>query len=203
MTLLSWWSVRGSDSQGLQPGPGVLHRVLHAGPADRGNTNPVLSYVAAQLIGCTLGVLLAHVMFELPVVQISTHARGGAALFLSEVVATYGLLLVVLSGVKERDAPWLVAAWIGAAYWFTASTSFANPAITVARSLTDSFAGIRPSDVPAFLIAQCLGALLAFGVGRLLFDPTENVSYDQCRDQSAGTDMASPLRSGTPGELRS
>jgi glycerol uptake facilitator-like aquaporin len=108
-------------------------------------------------------------MFELPIVQASTHIRTGPAQWLAEGVATLGLVLVVLGHRRSEDAPWMVAAWIGAAYWFTASTSFANPAITIARSLSDTFAGIRPIDVPAFIAAQIVGALAAIALGRLLF----------------------------------
>lgn len=130
-----------------------------------------LSYIAVQIAGCCIGTLLAHAMFDLPVLQTSTHVRSGPAQFVSEIVATCGLLLVVLGHRRERDAPWLVASWIGAAYWFTASTSFANPAITIARALTDTFSGIRPVDVPAFVLAQLIGATLAAGSSRLLFNP--------------------------------
>jgi glycerol uptake facilitator-like aquaporin len=108
-------------------------------------------------------------MFELPLVQSSLHVRTGPAQWLAEAVATFGLLLVVLGHRRAQDAPWMVAGWIGAAYWFTASTSFANPAITIARSLSDTFAGIRPVDAPAFIAAQMVGALLALPVGLNLF----------------------------------
>jgi glycerol uptake facilitator-like aquaporin len=127
------------------------------------------SYVAVQIVGCCAGAVLAHAMFGLAWVQTSAHVRAGAAQWLAELVATFGLLLVVLGHDRARDACWMVAAWIGAAYWFTASTSFANPAITIARSLTHTFAGIRPNDVPAFVCAQLAGALLALGTARLLF----------------------------------
>ena len=126
-------------------------------------------YTAAQIAGCCLGALLAHVMFELPVWQASAHVRTGPAQWLAEGVATFGLLLVVLGHRRSEDAPWMVAAWIGAAYWFTASTSFANPAITIARSLTNTFSGIRPVDMPAFILAQFAGALTALAVARALF----------------------------------
>lgn len=126
-------------------------------------------YALVQIIGCCLGALVAHAMFELPLLQASTHIRTGPAQWLAEFVATFGLLLVVLGHRRPSDAPWMVAGWIGAAYWFTASTSFANPAITIARSLTDTFAGIRPADVPAFIGAQLLGAILALLVARPLF----------------------------------
>lgn len=126
-------------------------------------------YATAQVGACCLGTLLAHAMFELPMLQASAHLRAGSAQWLSEGVATFGLLLVVVGHRRAEDAPWMVAAWIGAAYWFTASTSFANPAITIARALTDTFSGIRPADVPAFILAQLAGALAALGVARLLF----------------------------------
>jgi glycerol uptake facilitator-like aquaporin len=130
----------------------------------------LLGYCAAQVAGCCAGALLAHLMFALPVLQASTHVRAGPAQWLAEVVATFGLLLVVIGHRRSADAPWMVAGWIGAAYWFTASTSFANPAITIARSLTDTFSGIRPVDVPGFVVAQLAGALAALAVGRVLFD---------------------------------
>jgi glycerol uptake facilitator-like aquaporin len=110
-------------------------------------------------------------MFALPLLQTSLHVRTGAAQWLAEAVATLGLLLVVLGHRRASDAPWMVASWIGAAYWFTASTSFANPAITIARSLSDTFAGIRPGDAPLFIFAQLAGALAALGIARLLFTP--------------------------------
>jgi len=129
----------------------------------------VAAYVIAQVGGCCLGALLAHAMFELPLVQASLHARAGSAQCLSEAVATFGLLLVVLGHRRTEDAPWIVAAWIGAAYWFTASTSFANPAITIARSLSDTFAGIRPQDVAPFILAQLMGAFAGYYTAGLLF----------------------------------
>jgi glycerol uptake facilitator-like aquaporin len=127
------------------------------------------AYAVAQVLGCCAGTWLAHLMFELPVWQLSTHVRSGPAQWLAEGVATFGLLLVVLGHRRAEDAPWMVAAWIGAAYWFTASTSFANPAITVARSLSDTFAGIRPGDAPAFIGAQLAGAIAGWRVAKRLF----------------------------------
>jgi glycerol uptake facilitator-like aquaporin len=127
------------------------------------------AYAITQIIGCCAGALLPHVMFELPLWQLSTHIRSGPAQWLSESVATFGLLLVVLGHRRSADAPWMVAAWIGAAYWFTASTSFANPAIAIARSLTNTFSGIRPVDVPAFIVAQFVGALGAFAIAKMIF----------------------------------
>jgi glycerol uptake facilitator-like aquaporin len=128
-----------------------------------------IAYGSVQILCCCAGALLAHAMFELPLIQHSLHARAGPAQCLSEGVATFGLLLVILGGRRSEDAPWMVAAWIGAAYWFTASTSFANPAITIARSLSDTFAGIRPQDAPAFILSQLTGALLAYFVAPRLF----------------------------------
>jgi len=127
------------------------------------------AYAVIQILGCCAGAILAHAMFSLPLVQSSVHARTGIAQWLAEFVATFGLLLVVLGHRKAEDAPWMVAAWIGAAYWFTSSTSFANPAITIARALSDTFAGISPSHVPAFIVAQFFGALAALPVARWLF----------------------------------
>jgi glycerol uptake facilitator-like aquaporin len=128
-----------------------------------------VGYVLAQILGCCAGACLAHAMFEMPLLQIATRARTGTAQWLAEGVATFGLIVVVLGNRRPRDAGWMVAAWIGAAYWFTASTSFANPAITVARSLTNTFSGIRPADVLDFIAAQLAGALIALLCYRLLF----------------------------------
>ena len=127
------------------------------------------AYALIQILGCCAGAIVAHAMFSLPLIQSSVHERTGFAQWLAEYVATLGLLLVILGHRKAQDAPWMVAAWIGAAYWFTSSTSFANPAITVARALSNTFAGISPSHVPAFILAQLLGALAAVPAARLLF----------------------------------
>ena len=126
-------------------------------------------YAAIQIVGCCAGAWIAHAMFELPVWQLSTHVRTGPAQWLAEGVATFGLLLIVIGHHRSEDAPWMVAAWIGAAYWFTASTSFANPAITIARSLTNTFSGIRPADVLPFIGAQFVGGLVALAAARALF----------------------------------
>ena len=131
------------------------------------------TYTVIQILGCCAGALIAHVMFELPVWQLSAHIRTGPAQWLAEGIATFGLLLVVLGHRRSEDAPWMVAAWIGAAYWFTASTSFANPAITIARSLTDTFSGIRPADMPAFIAAQLVGAVVALVAAQALFQSTK------------------------------
>jgi glycerol uptake facilitator-like aquaporin len=127
------------------------------------------AYAAVQVLGCCLGAILAHAMFGLPWLQSSAHVRTGPGQWLAEAVATFGLVLVILGLPRPRDAAWMIAGWIGAAYWFTASTSFANPAITIARSLSDTFSGIRPADAPGFIIAQLAGALLALIVARALF----------------------------------
>jgi glycerol uptake facilitator-like aquaporin len=131
-----------------------------------------ISYTAIQIAGCCLGALLAHAMFEMPLVQASAHLRTGPAQWLSEGVATAGLILVVIGCSNPNEAAWRVAAWIGAAYWFTASTSFANPAITIARSLSNTFAGIAPRHVVVFVASQIGGALVglllskALGIGK-------------------------------------
>jgi glycerol uptake facilitator-like aquaporin len=120
----------------------------------------VVAYLLAQIAGCCAGAVLAHAMFELPLIQASSHARVGPSQWIAEIVATSGLILVAFTSPSAKDAAWRVPAWIAGAYWFTASTSFANPAITLGRSLTDTFSGIRPQDAPAFIVAQLLGAAL-------------------------------------------
>lgn len=117
-------------------------------------------YVGAQIVGAFAGTVVAHVMFGEPTLSISTHERSGAAQFVSEVVATFGLLSVIWGCARRRSesVPFAVGAYIVAAYWFTSSTSFANPAVTLARSFSNTFAGIRPIDAPAFMLAQLLGA---------------------------------------------
>ena len=129
------------------------------------------AYIAAQLAFGILGAWAAHLMFDLPALQLSVKARTGAGQWLSEAIATFGLIVTIVGTVRHRPAfvPASVALYIVAAYWFTASTSFANPAITVARSLSDSFAGIAPADVPAFVAAQLAGAAAGAGVAALLF----------------------------------
>lgn len=128
-------------------------------------TRDAAAYIAVQLVAAVLGVLLAHLMFELPLLQPGIRVRTGDAQWVSEAVATFGLVLAILLGLRYRPAavPAMVASWIFAAYWFTASTSFANPAVTVARALTQTFAGIRPDDVAGFVVAQVAGAVLAVG----------------------------------------
>ncbi|CTQ54996.1 aquaporin Z [Roseibium album] len=123
-------------------------------------------YIAVQILGGIGGSLIAHVMFELPVWQASTTVRTGSSQWVAEVVATFGLLACILAGIKFRETavPWLVGLYITAAYWFTASTSFANPAVAIARSFTDTFAGIRPVDLPGFVLAEFAGAALALAL---------------------------------------
>jgi glycerol uptake facilitator-like aquaporin len=142
------------------------------------------AYALTQTLGCCAGAILAHAMFSLPLIQSAVHERTGLAQWLAEYVATLGLLLVILGHRKAQDAPWMVAAWIGAAYWFTSSTSFANPAITIARALSNTFAGIAPSHVPAFILAQLLGALSAIPVAHLLFARPKSGNLGEPSNQS-------------------
>lgn len=134
------------------------------------STRDAIAYAIVQMVGAVSGVLLAHAMFGLELVQPGIHARTGVPQLLSEGVATFGLVLTILLGLRQRPAavPVLVAAYIFAAYWFTASTSFANPAVTLARALTRSFSGIRPQDVGGFVLAQFAGALLGLIAARAL-----------------------------------
>ncbi len=128
------------------------------------------AYLAAQVAGGVLGVLLAHLMFGAEILQLGVKPRTGVGQWTGEFVATFGLMLAILLGTRHRPeaVPALVALWIVAGYWFTSSTSFANPAVTIARALTDSFAGLRPIDVPAFILAQVAGALAAAALARWL-----------------------------------
>lgn len=129
------------------------------------------AYIAAQFIGTLLGAIIAHAMFDLSLLQASTTMRSGLAQCLAEVVAGFGLLTVIFLSVRNvpQQVSFNVGLYITAAYWFTASTSFANPAVTLARSFSNTFAGIRPEDVPGFVIAQILGAALAIAADRLVW----------------------------------
>ena len=131
------------------------------------------AYIPAQLAGGILGVWAAHLMFGLPIIQFSEHSRTGIGQWAGEFIATFGLILTILGTVRMRPAavPSSVALYITAAYWFTSSTSFANPAITIARSLSNTFAGIAPVDVSGFVLAQLAGSLAAAGAARWLFPP--------------------------------
>jgi glycerol uptake facilitator-like aquaporin len=160
-------------------GGALLALILAFGPVSGGHFNPVVTladasqgglpwrevpvYLLVQVLGALLGVVLAHGMFGLPAFSASTHARTGAGQLLSEAVATFGLMAVIWGCSRHPPAvvAFAVAAYITGAYWFTASTSFANPAVTLARACTDTFAGIRPVDVPGFILAQGLGAAVA------------------------------------------
>lgn len=144
-------------------------------------TRDTVLYMVAQVIGGCAGAVLANVMFELPAIEWSTKERSSPALWLSEVVATATLLLVIQGCVRTGRAkvvPFAVGAWIGGAYWFTSSTSFANPAVTVARTLSDSFAGIAPASVPMFVAAQLVGAAVAFALVRLFYPQNRSETPD-------------------------
>jgi glycerol uptake facilitator-like aquaporin len=160
-------------------GAALVALILTFGPISGAHFNPAVTvadasqgglawsevpgYIGVQLIGAVVGVWSAHAMFQEPVFMVSLHARSGPAQLLSEFIATFGLLSVIWGCSRRQTSavPFAVAAYITAAYWFTASTSFANPAVTFARALTDTFAGIRPMDVPGFIVAQFAGAAVA------------------------------------------
>lgn len=138
----------------------------------------VLPYIAAQIVGAYAGTAAAHGMFELPIFFASTHIRTGWAQWWSELIATFGLIGVIIGCSRTRPSvtPFAVAAYITGAYWFTSSTSFANPAVTLARAASDTFAGIRPTDAPGFIIAQCIGAALASVLFNWLYPRDQAVS---------------------------
>jgi glycerol uptake facilitator-like aquaporin len=153
------------------------------------NWAQALGYGVVQVFGGATGAMAAHLMFGLPIVSISQHNRSGPAQFLSEFVASFGLLSVIwgCSRLRSSAVPFAVGAYITAGYWFTASTSFANPAVTIARSLSDTFSGIRPTDVPLFITAQLLGALAATLLFRWLV-PVQNRRANQVL-RSPGTEL--------------
>jgi glycerol uptake facilitator-like aquaporin len=167
---------------------GLFAIILMFGPVSGGHFNPVVSlvdanfgglsrrdvlaYIPAQVVGCSLGAIVANGMFALQAVSISTHHRASPAHLLGEVIATFGLVLVIFALARSHRlamAPAAVGAYIGGAYWFTSSTSFANPAITVGRMLSNTFAGIAPASVPGFVVAQLVGGVLAIAVLRILY----------------------------------
>ncbi len=171
--------------------------ILAVGPVSGAHLNPVVTladrvlgamstvetliYWLAQAVGGAIGAVLANLMFDLPALQLSTHVRSSGGLWLGEVVATFGLVLVIFGVVRSgraTAAPFAVAAYIGGAYFFTSSTSFANPAVTLARTLSDTFAGIDPSSVPAFIVCQLLGAGAALGIVRFLYPTIDTVAAD-------------------------
>ncbi len=163
----------------LSTGAALVALILTFGPVSGAHLNPAVTladawqhgiswrdvpvYIAAQLLGALIGVAVAHAMFGVTVFAASQHARSGAAQMFSEFVATFGLVAVIWGTARSRPAmiPFAVGAYITGAYWFTSSTSFANPAVTIARCLTDTFSGIRPVDAPGFIVAQVAGALAA------------------------------------------
>jgi glycerol uptake facilitator-like aquaporin len=171
----------------LATGAILVVLILVFGPLSGAHFNPAVSvafalrgelpwrdataYVAVQIIGGVIGVWIAHLMFNLPVWQLSLNMRTGPGQWLAEFVATFGLLLTIFGCVARNPAatPYAVGLYITAAYWFTASTSFANPAVTLARSLSNTFAGIAPSAAPAFILAQFAGMIMAVGLGRWLW----------------------------------
>jgi arsenate reductase len=174
---------------------GLVAILLALGPVSGAHLNPLVSiadavfggiawrdlagYVPAQVTGGVAGAILANLMFELPAVEWATKARSGHGVWLGEAVATFGLVLVVFGVVRSRRvaaAPFAVAAYIGAAYFFTSSTSFANPAVTIGRAFSDSFAGIEPGSVPGFVVAQVAGAAVAVVLVRYLYADIEAVA---------------------------
>src|SRR3954449_13263583 len=167
---------------------GLIALIVAFGPVSGAHFNPVVSvadaffggldrrdlpaYIGARVAGGISGAVVANLMFELDAVSWSTHARSGGGLWLGEVIATLGLLLVIFGVVRSgrtSAAPFAVGAYIGAAYFFTSSTSFANPAVTIGRAFTDTFAGIKPSSVPAFIAFELVGAVLAIALVRILY----------------------------------
>jgi glycerol uptake facilitator-like aquaporin len=178
----------------LATGTGLVSLILTFGPVSGAHFNPAVTladasqgglpwhdvpaYVAAQIVGAFIGVGMANFMFEKPVFFISTHERSGIAQVVSEFIATFGLLAVIWGCARRRAGavPFAVGAYIMAAYWFTSSTSFANPAVTLARAASDTFAGIRPIDVPGFIAAQLLGAAAATATFRWLVPALPSVA---------------------------
>ena len=173
----------------IATGAALVALILTFGPISGAHFNPAVTladaaqgglrwrdvpaYVAVQIGGALAGVVIAHLMFEKPGWQVSTHARNGGAQLFSEFVATFGLVTVIWGGSRRRaeTVAMAIGLYITAAYWFTASTSFANPAVTLARSFTDTFAGIRPADVPGFIVMQFVGGMLAAFTLRWLARP--------------------------------
>ncbi len=176
---------------------GLVALILAFGPVSGAHFNPVVSavdaafgglsrrelaaYVPAQVAGAIVGAVVANLMFDLPAVEWSTHTRSSGSLWLAEVVATMGLLLVIFGVVRSgrgTAAPFAVGAYIGGAYFFTSSTSFANPAVTIGRAFTDTFAGIAPASVAAFVAFQGLGAVIAYGLVRVLYPDITDYAND-------------------------
>jgi len=180
----------------IATGAALVALILTFGPISGAHFNPAVTladaverglswgqawqYALVQIVGAITGAVIAHLMFGLPPIVVSRHARNGSAQFLSEFIATFGLLSVIwgCSRVRSSMVPFGVGAYITAAYWFTSSTSFANPAVTIARSLSDTFAGIRPADVPPFVVAQLAGALAATSLFRRRIPSLSIISKD-------------------------
>jgi glycerol uptake facilitator-like aquaporin len=181
----------------IATGAALVALILTFGPISGAHFNPVVTvadasqggtrwsevpfYIGAQVVGAVVGVFAAHLMFDEPLLQVSTHVRSGGSQAFSEFIATFGLLAVIwgCSRARSESVPFAVGLYITAAYWFTASTSFANPAVTAARAMTDTFAGIRPSDVPVFIAVQMAGAAVATLLFRwLLPEPTVRLEPD-------------------------
>jgi glycerol uptake facilitator-like aquaporin len=185
----------------LPTGAILVVLILALGPISGAHFNPAVSlvmatrkahpwreclpYSAAQIVGGCIGTLIAHAMFELPLIEFATKARTGSAQWFAEFMATFGLIVTILSvsRFKAEATPAAVGLYITAAYWFTASTSFANPAVTVARALTDSFSGIAPDDVPMFIVAQLAGALTGLGVMSWFFSAASGSSRSVALEQ--------------------
>jgi glycerol uptake facilitator-like aquaporin len=188
----------------IATGAGLVALILAFGSVSGAHFNPVVSladrvlgglssrelaaYIPAQIVGGCAGAVVANLMFDLPSVTISTHTRSSGGLWLGEVIATFGLLTVILGVVRSgrtSAAPFAVGGYIAAAYWFTSSTSFANPAVTIGRTLTDTFAGIKPSSAPAFIAAQLGGAALAVMLAKFLHPalPAEDVVLPHPEDE--------------------
>ncbi len=192
--------------------------ILAVGPVSGAHLNPVVTladrlfggldnstagaYIGAQVAGGAFGTVVANLMFDLPAVEWSNTDRSGGHLWLAEVVATFGLLLVVFGVVRSGRAsvaPFAVGAYIGGAYFFTSSTSFANPAVTIARTLSDTFAGIDPASVPAFVVAQLAGAVVAVGAVRVLYPRISEAAGDVLVPHEPEHDGPPPVR--RPGPL--
>ena len=160
----------------FNPAVGIVNRLLGLT-----TTKEVIAYAIAQVVGGCSGAVVANVMFDLPAVNISEKVRSGSNIWMSEVVATVGLLVVIHGTIRARRANWVpvtVAAWITGAYFFTSSTSLANPAVSVARSLSNTFAGIAPESLPMFMLAQIVGAVIAWGIISVVFDQLPSHAND-------------------------
>lgn len=198
----------------IATGAALVTLILTFGPISGAHFNPAVSladtmegglswrdlggYIVAQTFGGICGTLAAHAMFGLPLISLSQHVRAGSSQFLSEFIAAFGLLCVIWGCSRSSSnsplVPFAVASYITAAYWFTASTSFANPAVTIARALSDTFAGIRPRDVPLFVVAQLLGALVATMLFRWLVPGLRTKAKSVVFAQSEEAQTISPSR---------